>query len=88
MSGDGSRHHGPRFPFGPLADYYGPVIVPNLTGPRSLVSPTRVIGELAGVNRRTISRWQRDGIPERHADRLAVAVGAHPSEIWPDWLDA
>lgn len=34
--------------------------------------------------------WRRrrvDGVTELIADRLAVAAGLHPAEVWPEWMD-
>lgn len=62
-----------RFPFGTLD---------KLTG----WSANRWATE-AGVTSRTIVRWRNEGVPEKHADRLAVAAGFHPAEVWPEWID-
>lgn len=35
-----------------------------------------------------VSKWRRDGLPMASADRLAVALGMHPVEVWPDWYEA
>lgn len=39
------------------------------------------------VSERTITRW-RAGTPVSTvlADRVACALGVHPSFIWPDWI--
>jgi hypothetical protein len=34
---------------------------------------------------RSIQRWTRDGIPLWSADKLAISLGVHPANIWPDW---
>lgn len=40
------------------------------------------------VDNNTIYRWQRTGIPEKQADRIAVkGLGIHPALIWPEWFD-
>jgi hypothetical protein len=36
-------------------------------------------------DRAQVQRWRRDGVPLPSADRIAVAVGLHPVEVWPDW---
>lgn len=36
---------------------------------------------------RQISRWRREGLTDREADRLAIFVGSHPALIWPGWHD-
>lgn len=39
------------------------------------------------VTRQVIYTWKKKGIPEFHADRVAVkGFGLHPSLIWPDWF--
>ena len=40
-----------------------------------------------GVERQTVHRWKsgRRQVAVAHADRLAVALGRHPGEIWPEW---
>lgn len=41
-----------------------------------------------GVDRQTIARWTKDGLPWQQADRLAVTyAGVHPGSIWPEWWD-
>lgn len=40
----------------------------------------------AALPLRTVVRWAKDGIPRERADQLAVALGAHPSEIWSNWF--
>jgi plasmid maintenance system antidote protein VapI len=47
------------------------------------------VGELAALlrlDRRTVSRiFGRDRLRADTADRIAVASGRHPSELWPDY---
>ena len=38
--------------------------------------------DLLGIDKRTLRRWRRDGLDEYQADRVAVALGTHPSLIW------
>jgi hypothetical protein len=47
------------------------------------------IGELLGVNRTVISRWRNNPTNFNiwQADKYAVRLGLHPSEIWTDWYD-
>lgn len=54
-------------------------------GYRGLVSPLVVIAELARVDRRTVHRWRHEGLTLEVADDVAVRLGFHPSEVWPDW---
>ena len=34
---------------------------------------------------RTLHRWKHTGIPLYAADRIAIRLGVHPSQIWTDW---
>lgn len=45
------------------------------------------IARRAETDRTTIQRWKRHGLTSLAADRIAVAYGYHPSELWPEWLD-
>ena len=42
-----------------------------------------------GVHRSTVLRWRnpRTMLDQWEADRYAIAIGKHPSEIWPNWFD-
>ena len=41
----------------------------------------------SGIDRRTFERVRhRQRIRSDCADRVAVALGRHPSEIWPEWF--
>ncbi len=42
------------------------------------------------VHPRQVYRWLAEGVPDEtsgrfNADRLAVELGHHPSEVWTDW---
>lgn len=37
------------------------------------------------VNIRQLYRWNAYGIDQWRADRLAIGLGLHPAEVWPDW---
>ena len=44
-----------------------------------------VLARRLGVTRRTVHRWAQTGlVPPTHADRIAVRLGHHPAEIWPN----
>lgn len=51
----------------------------------------RTVAELArqtGIAAATFHRYRRTGgLPASRADAVAVAVGCHPLELWPDWYD-
>ena len=44
------------------------------------------IARQTGMTARTIQRYKTDGLTHNQADRIAVALGRHPSELWTDWL--
>lgn len=49
-------------------------------------------GEMArmlGLNRVTVGKWRREPqmISEWYADQLAINLGMHPIQIWPNWLE-
>ncbi len=43
------------------------------------------VTEALGVSRSTVSRMLRRGVTAYQADALAVALGRHPCEVWPEW---
>lgn len=46
------------------------------------------LAERTGMAKRTLNRWkERGSLPERSADRVAVALGVLPGEIWPWYLE-
>lgn len=63
--------------------------------PRSHRWPTEsLVTAAGGVERvhRTIDpgnlhRAIRAGLTDLQADRWAIALGLHPLEVWPDWID-
>jgi len=42
-----------------------------------------------GTHRSTVLRWRnpRTMLDQWEADRYAIHIGKHPSEIWPNWFD-
>lgn len=50
------------------------------------VQPYRM-WEHCDVSRHTWWRWEKTGIPESTADRIATRLGVHPCEVWPGWFD-
>ena len=49
----------------------------------------RQIADILGTSRHTVYKWlhNRLEISEWAADKYAVKLGMHPSEVWPDWFD-
>ena len=70
----GPRTYGKRWPVRPLFDAAETTTVLELA-------------RLTDIPARTIHRWMNAGISDRQADRVAVALGLHPSLIWTDWFD-
>lgn len=66
----GPRPRVPRLPLAPLLE---------------LCANKSALARELGVNRGQVSAWDRRGIPLDEADGLAVALGRHPAELWPDW---
>lgn len=58
----------PRLPWAPLA--------------RRLPAHTIDAAAHLGVDARTIARYRNDGVPTEDADRLAVAAGTTPTNVW------
>ena len=49
--------------------------------------PLTELCDVLGLPRRTLHRvLASDRLRWDAADRVAVALGAHPSELWPDWF--
>lgn len=63
-----------RYPTGPLRGLLG-------------VSTTTELARTCGVVRRQMQRYGVYGLPESVADRIAVRLGMHPAEIWPEWFE-
>ena len=50
--------------------------------------PMTEVGDVLGLPRRTLHRLLASSqLRWDTADRVAVALGQHPSELWPDWFD-
>lgn len=82
----------PRLPLEPLVRVARTVWRPTATntpaGPGgALPFSDRDLADVLGVNRRSVARWRRGGMPEPTADRAAVELGLHPSLVWPDWWE-
>ena len=77
---------GPR-PKAPARRHYRrqprPFAVADLV--RRVGGPT-AFARRTGCHYRQVYRWLAYGLTVDQADRLAVALGLHPSEVWPNWL--
>jgi hypothetical protein len=47
----------------------------------------RAAAQGLGVHVRQLYRWRTYGVTADQADDLASSIGAHPSELWPEWWD-
>lgn len=43
------------------------------------------IARRVGVDRQSVYRWRKQGLPLYSADRAAINLGVHPVLIWPDF---
>lgn len=60
----------PRYPLAPVTARFGVL----------------ELGRLFGYTPKTVRRWAATGIPELHADRIAVRLfHCHPGDLWPDY---
>jgi lambda repressor-like predicted transcriptional regulator len=47
------------------------------------------VGDILGLPRRTLHRLLASSrLRWDAADRVAIALGHHPSELWPGWFDS
>lgn len=60
----------PRLPLAPLVELYGSV---------------SMLARALKRDRQVVSRWNAHGLPAVSADEVAVALGLHPVEVWPNW---
>lgn len=60
----------PRLPLAPLVERYGSV---------------SALARALGRDRIVVSKWNTRGLPAVSSDDVAVALGLHPVEVWPDW---
>lgn len=47
--------------------------------------PVAELADRVGVTRGTVHRWQHSGVDVWTADRVAVVLGRHPANVWPEW---
>lgn len=45
------------------------------------------LAKKTGMPRRSLLRYSQRGLPIPAADEIAVALGLHPCELWPDWFE-
>lgn len=64
------RRAQPRLPLEPLVARFG-----GVSG----------LARALGRDRAQVGKWRQRGVTLDTADRIAVAVGLHPCEVWPEW---
>lgn len=55
--------------------------------PGTTEAGNRLLARVLGIDDRTVVYWKRHGLGPEAADRLAIALGRHPGDIWPEWWD-
>lgn len=50
--------------------------------PRAELGSDGAIADALGHSRRQVQRWKREGLTVIKADEIAVAIDAHPIELW------
>jgi len=77
----------PRYPLEPLAALCRARHHPaNETHNTDTMTSIGIVIAVTGTDAAVVHRWnRRGGIPEVSADRVAVALGLHPINIWPNW---
>lgn len=68
-----------RYPLGPLQ-----ALTRNNDG---MHMSTAEIGACVGVSGDAVRKWTINGLTERRADEVAVALGFDPYNVWPEMLD-
>ena len=48
---------------------------------------TTKIAQMLGANYYSVQNWRKNGMTAVTADRIAVKLGKHPIELWPDFWD-
>jgi hypothetical protein len=51
----------------------------------STANDVSAFAKTCGVARPAIYQWRKHGVRIDQADRVAVALGKHPLEIWPEF---
>lgn len=75
----------PRLSFEALHNFMGPVDA--LNGYVAQDARMKALEHHCGVGRRSLIRWRHEGVPLARADQIAVSLGAHPVDIWPEWYE-
>lgn len=78
-----------NLPLEPLRRFFGPVFQLGVGVTHRDVEGADVtaLADIVGVAKRSVHRWSVEGVPVHRADKVAVALGVHPSAIWSEWFD-
>lgn len=84
MTDEGRR----RYPLHPLARILG-VELGRVGGSQPGQPPAGLaaLAEHLGISHTMAQRLNADGLSDGQADKYAIALGYHPSAIWPDWWE-
>jgi lambda repressor-like predicted transcriptional regulator len=74
-----------KLPWTQLAEFCGQQYDP--TNEITNISDIGIVSRLTGINRHTLYNYIRHGLSVWQADDIAVALGVHPSAIWPRWYE-
>lgn len=66
------RPASPRLPLEPLVRRYGSI---------------QALAEALNRDRAQVQKWRERGVTILAADDIAVALGLHPVEVWPEWYE-
>jgi len=47
-----------------------------------------VVAAACNTHQSQVHRWKKEGLTFYAADKAAIAIGKHPSVIWPEWESA
>lgn len=69
---------------GPILELCRERLIPN---PHFGVVTQDQIADECGVTLRTVARWVGEGTRTRFGDEIALKLGYHPSELFPEYRD-
>lgn len=77
------------YPWGPVDRYVGmrwpEIFDHNATGSSIDDMPKPRLYDVLEMPPDTLYRWRRQDLSEERADRIATALGVHPSMLWSEW---
>jgi hypothetical protein len=77
-----------RFSWSAVEDYLRATVEPyEGENGRFVVPGLATFAPMIGVDRRTLYGYRETGLSADQADRVAVALGLHPLNLWPDFYE-